>query len=134
MQIKKLYELAEENNIKVEGFPLKETQAVTIQIGDKNFVAIDTSVLCSPSQEKVCLAHELGHCQTGAFYNEYSALDERSRHEKKAERWAIERLVPLKALQEVIKNGCDDLQLLCDHFGVPSEFMCKALIHYQKQQ
>ncbi len=134
MQTKKLYELAEENNIKVEGFPLKESRAVTIQLGDKCFVAIDTSVLCSPSEEKVCLAHELGHCQTGAFYNEYSALDERSRHEKRAERWAIERLVPLNELQEAIKNGCDDLQLLSYHFGVPMEFMYKALLHYQKKQ
>lgn len=132
MQTKKLYELAEKNNIKVEGFPLPENKAVTIQLGEKCFVAIDPSVLCSPSEERVCLAHELGHCQTGALYNKYSSLDDRSRHEKRAERWAIERLVPLAELQEVIKNGCDDFSLLCDHFEVPAEFMYKALLYYRE--
>ena len=133
MQTKKLYKIAEKNDIKVECFPLAETQAITIQLGEKCFVAIDPSVICSPSKEKVCLAHELGHCQTGAFYNEYSSLDSRTRHEKRAERWAIERLIPLTELKKAIKNGCDDLMLLCDHFEVPPEFMYKALLHYGKR-
>ena len=132
MKTNKLYELAEQNDIEVTGFPLPENKAITLELDGKCFVAIDTTVICSPVEEKVCLAHELGHCQTSAFYNRHSALDTRAKQEKKAERWAIKRLVPLSDLKKAIKNGCTDLMALSDHFGVTNEFMYKALLFYQK--
>ena len=40
-------------------------------------------------------AHELGHCETGSFYNRYAKLDVRQQHENRADKWAIRRLVPM---------------------------------------
>lgn len=130
MQTDKLYKIAEENNISVEGFPLPENKAVTLVLGEKYFVAMDPSVMCSESQEKVCLAHEIGHCREGAVYSENADQRERNKKEQKATRWAINNLVPLDALKEAIKNGCHDTALLADHFGVTADFMNSAIQYY----
>jgi len=34
------------------------------------------------------LAHELGHCECGAFYNRYSPFDLVGKHERRADCWA----------------------------------------------
>ena len=132
MKTEKLYEIAQQNDITVEGYPLPENKAVTVQIGDKYFVAIDPKVLCSNSQEKVCLAHEIGHCRTGAVYTPGDNKQTLNKQEARALKWAIESLVPLDALREAIKNGCTDLSSLSEHFEVTDDFMCQVLIHYQK--
>ena len=36
------------------------------------------------------LAHELGHCCTGSFYNQWATADCRRRHENVADKWAIQ--------------------------------------------
>lgn len=135
MQTDKLYELAEKNGIMVEGHPLPQTQAVTIKLGENYFVAIDTAVLCSPAGERVCLAHELGHCQTASVYSQNDDIKTRGKNERKAEIWAIKKLVPFKELKDVIiKTGTDDLAVLSEHFSVTPEFMYKALLYYQEQK
>ena len=131
MKTDRLYKMAEDNQIAVEGFPLPENKALTLKLGGKYYVAIDPSVLCSSREEKVCLAHELGHCQTEAFYNCYSTLDNRAKQERKAESWAIGQLVPLDELKMAIKSGRSDLTALSDYFGVTNEFMYKALLYYK---
>lgn len=135
MQTDKLYKLAEENGITVEGHPLPQTQAVTVKLGENYFVAIDTAVLCSPVGERVCLAHELGHCQTASLYSQNDDQKTRGKNERKAEIWAIKKLVPYSELEKVIiKTGTDDLAALSEHFSVTNEFMYKALLYYQQQK
>ena len=135
MQTDKLYKLAEENGITIEGHPLPESKALTVKLGENYFVAIDTAVLCSPSGERVCLAHELGHCQTSSLYTENEDKKTRGKNERKAEIWAIKKLVPFKELTVFItKSGTDDLISLSEHFGVTPEFMYKALLYYQEQK
>ncbi len=130
MELSKLYEIARENDITVDGFPMPTVKSAAIRQGEKCYVAIDPSVLCRESEERVCLAHEIGHCETAAFYNAYSGLDNRQKHEQKARRWAITRLVPLGQLKEAIKQGTTDLPALAERFGVTQEFMRDAITFY----
>lgn len=61
-------------------------------------VGIDPLALSSECDERERLAHELGHCLTGSFYNRFSPYDERARHERRAGRWAVDALVPEREL------------------------------------
>ena len=92
------------------------------------FVAIDQSV--NSAEERVCLAHEMGHFETMSFYNMYSPLDVRGKHERRADRWAIEKLVPKKDYVAALKNGYTELHELAEYFGVTEEFMKKVAEFY----
>lgn len=128
MKTESLYKLAKKNNIKVEFFPLPLNKSVCVAAGKNEYIGLDNTL--SNADERVCLAHELGHCQAGGLYNIYSPLDIRSKHEKKANRWAIIKLIPKKELMAAVKNGENDIEALAERFGVTSEFMQKAIEYY----
>lgn len=130
MQTDELYEIADENGIRIDVFPMPATKSAAVMSDGKCFVALDPNIITSNAAGKVCLAHEIGHCETASFYNLYSPLDLRGKHEKKADRWAIEHLIPPDELEKLIRQGCADIQTMADNFGVTVEFMEKALKFY----
>ena len=69
-------------------------------------------------------------CITGAFYNRYSNYDCRQRHENRADKWAIKKLIPVDALDNAIAAGHTDLWDLADHFGVTEPLMRRAVCYY----
>ncbi len=131
MKTENLYKIADEQDITLDYFPLPENRALCMQMGDKCFIALDPMFIGSAA-ERVCLAHELGHCNTGSFYNLYSALDIRQKHENRADKWAINVLIPEKELEKAIDRGCWDVYSLAEYFGVTEDFINKALKLYGK--
>ena len=131
MEISNLYRIADENGITVNRFALSKNGSVSVKDGDKLFVGLDKAL--SGADEKVCLAHELGHCQTLSFYNIYSPFDVREKHEKKADRWAISKLIPKAAFLRALKKGYDNTYMLAEYFGVTTDFMQKAVDFYTAQ-
>lgn len=132
MRTETLYKIAKKENVKLDVFALPENKSICVNIGDKLFIGIDPSVLQSNADERVCLAHELGHCKTGSFYNLYSRLDIRAKHERRADKWAINILIPEKELNKAISRGCHDVCSLAEHFSVTEDFIKKALKLYRK--
>ncbi len=128
MTINDLYSVAESGGIEVERYPLPKCRSISANIGKKCFVALDSNVL--GAEEKVCLAHEIGHCETMSFYNMYSPLDIRGKHERRADRWAIERLIPEKDYLKALKDGYTELHALSEHFCVTEDFMRMAAEYY----
>lgn len=122
-----LYAESESENVFVFFCPMEDNIAISSPDG---YVGIDVLKLNSYSEEKVCLAHELGHCITGSFYNIYSDLDIRQKHENTADKWAIKKLVPLDELREAINNGIDKTWELAEYFRVTEEFIEKAIFYY----
>lgn len=94
------------------------------------FIAIDPNRIAGEDDERNKLAHELGHCLTGAFYNQYSNYDCRQRHENTADKWAIRNLVTVDELDDAIADGCCEIWELADRFGVAEDFMKKAVCYY----
>lgn len=125
-----LYAYAERRNIDVDWIPMRRATSLSVPLGDRYAIALDPWKLGSLAQETVCLAHELGHCETGSFYNQYAALDVRQRHENRADKWAIRHLVPEDALDQAVADGYTDLPSLAEHFCVTVPFMCKAVCWY----
>lgn len=125
-----LYVYAELRHIDVDWVPMRRAMSLSVPLKDGYAIALDPWKLGSLSQETVCLAHELGHCETGSFYNRLAKLDVRQRHENRADKWAIQHLIPVEELDEAVTEGCDTIPDLADRFGVTEPFMAKAVCWY----
>lgn len=130
MDVQNLYDLARQQNIEVLPFPLPETGSMALMEGERCFIGMDESVRDGNVQERVHLGHEMGHCLTGSFYSIHTAIDCRQRHENKADKWAIEQLIPVDDLDTAIAEGCTEVWELAERFGVTEEFVRKAVCWY----
>lgn len=131
MNIPALYDLARQQNIEVIPFPLPENKSMSLMYdGGACVIGIDPRIQNGGPEERVHLGHELGHCITGSFYNIYAAQDCRQRHENRANKWAVQRLIPVEALDEALADGCSELWELAERFGVTEEFVKKAVCFY----
>ena len=131
MTLTSLYNIAECDNIEVYSFNLKHIKSLSLLQDGSCFISINPFALESEADEKVKLAHELGHCETGAFYNQYAVCDVRSKHERTADKWAIKKLIPEDELKEACKY-CRNRWELSQHFEVTEDFMQKALDYYSE--
>ena len=131
MEISALYDIAAQQNIDVIAYPLSENGSMSIMTDQGQcFIGIDSGIQDGTAQEMVHMAHELGHCVTGSFYNRYAAIDHRLRHENKADKWAIQKVIPMESLDEAVAQGCTELWELAEWFHVTEDFMKKAVCYY----
>ncbi len=131
MEIRALYDLAKQQNIEVLSFPLAENGSMSLMGEDGScYIGMDDGIRDGGPQERVHLGHEMGHCITGSFYNIHAAVDCRQRHENRANKWAVEALIPVDDLDEAVAQGCTQLWELADRFGVTEEFVKKAVCYY----
>ena len=127
-----LYTEADVRNIDVMCIDTEEVQSISLLADSGNcYIGINPFSLQSAADELVHLAHEVGHCSTGAFYNRYSALDIRAKHERRANIWAIKKLIPKDELKKVVSAGCTELWDLAEHFDVTVPFLQMAVEYYR---
>ncbi len=130
VSMQSLYALARRQNIPVLQYPMPQCKSMSVQLPDGSCaIGMDPEPI-PESSERVHLSHELGHCITGSFYNIYAAADLRSRHENRADKWAIRRLIPVQELDDAIAAGYTELWELAEYFGVTEGFLKKALCLY----
>ena len=131
MELESLYHFAEQQNIEVFPFSLPETGSVShMTDSGKCYIGLDDSIKDGDVRERTHLSHELGHCATGSFYSIHTAVDCRQRHENKADKWAIQVLIPVEELDNAIAEGCTEVWELADRFGVTEDFVRKAVCYY----
>ncbi len=68
MELKKLYDIAEKENIDVINFKMKN-KAIIGCIDDNYSIGLNYSIIGNSSEEKTILAEELGHYYCNALYN-----------------------------------------------------------------
>lgn len=129
-----LYTFAEDRNISVDDFRSSSKSFVVELEEDTYAIAIDESQVTTQAEMKVCLAHELGHCETASFYNIDNHLDLMSRHEARANRWAIKKLVSKDELEDAVCNGYTEIWELAEYFDLPQDFMVKVVCYYEGNQ
>jgi len=131
VELTEFYDLAEEEQIPVITYPMKENGSMSLMDSQGNcYIGMDPHILDGGLQETTHLAHELGHCMTGSFYNCYATIDHRKKHENQADKWAIEKLIPVEALDDAIASGHTEIWELADYFGVHEDLMRKAICYY----
>ena len=130
----KLYLEAEQSGITVLcGAELPLTKSVSLALPDgEMFIGIDDSAMRTRADERVHLAHELGHCVTGAMYNIRCPVKTRGRCERIADAYAIKKLVDEDELGRVIDEREGDISVweLSEWFDVTEDFMRKAVEFY----
>lgn len=132
MKLLELYQLADAEHIPVYSFDLPQTHSLSLMNNDGSCaVAIDPFGLNSTKDEKIRLAHELGHCVTGSFYNRYSDFDIKAKSEYRADKWAIKKLIPKDELQAAFEQGYTEPWDLAEYFNVTEEFIIKAVNYYR---
>lgn len=131
MEIHALYDYAKKQNIEVLQFPMSKNGSMSVMADDGScYIGMDISVQDGDIQERVHLAHELGHCTTGSFYSIHTAVDNRQRHENKADKWAVKKLIPVDDLDTAVGNGYTEIWELAELFDVTEHFMRKAVCYY----
>lgn len=114
-----LFDEIERNNIEVYLGSMPAAKSASANIGNDYYIALDEQ----------SLAHEAGHCITGSFYNLYAPLDRRSKHERRADKWAVKKLIPKAELEAQLRQGLEPYEL-AEFFNVTEEFIHKALDFY----
>ena len=126
-----LYATASQQNIPIYSCPMPQCGSMSLQLRDGSCaIGMDDRVADGGAQERVHLGHELGHCLTGSFYSVYTAVDSRQRHENRADKWAIRKLIPVDQLDDAVASGCTELWELAERFGVTESLMRKAVCLY----
>ena len=123
-----LYEYAEKKKIIVERVRIQKNKSLSVRIGNRDFIGIDTAITNS-AEERTHLAHELGHCETGAFYEIHSPLDIREKHEHKAIKWALLHCVPKDELVQLLKKKYTRNEI-AEYFGVTEDMIETAYTYY----
>lgn len=133
MTTNELYNIAARDNVIIIDGTLQVCPSLSLCDNGNCTVVVDYSQLDTEPPLRVCFAHELGHCSTGAFYTQYSYLDLRSRCEYRADKWAIKKLIPYDDMVSAIDNGYTEVWQLAELFGVTDDYIRKAYwIYFDK--
>ena len=57
-------------------------------------------------------------------------MDSRQRHENRANKWAIQALIPVEKLDDAIAEGCTEVWELAERFQVTEDFIRRAVCLY----
>ena len=127
-----LFRFADTQQIEIIPYGDMQLEAMSLMDEDGScYVAINPHRVTSAVDKKAKVAHELGHCATGAFYSVYAPQDLRARHENRADKWSIRKLIPREDLEAAINAGHVAPWDLADLFDVPEVLMCRAITWYK---
>ena len=127
MNLNQLYERARNQHIEIDEMHTRELMASSYPEG---WVLMDPSKYESRRRYKCDLAHEVAHCETGSFYNDCSPYDIKARCEHKANKRAIQMLMPFSEVMAALRSGHVCTWSLAEYFDVTEDFAAMALNLY----
>lgn len=130
VSLQQVYADIDEHNAKIIPYSISFSSAATIEYNHEYGIFVDFSRMKTISDITYALIHEVGHCATGCTHQVSSPLDLVEKHEYKANRWAIERYLPLELLNKAIKCGITECWELAEYFNLPEQFIKKALYYW----
>lgn len=130
MNVQRLYDIAEKYDIMVD---TREIPMPSMALELYGIKAIALHKDLSSNQERVCLAHELGHHVKGALYRKETPIFTRGQCEYKADKWAVHKLIPIRSLYAAFKKGCTEVWQLAEYFDVTEEFVQKTIEIYKQE-
>ena len=110
-------------------FTVDGLDSLSVQDSDQHcYIAMDPFKVSSSADEFCKGLHEIGHCDTGSFYNRETPFDIRQKHENIADKRAIELCISADELHAAQENGYTEIWELAEHFGVTEDIMRKAIV------
>lgn len=131
MELKKLYSIAEKENIDIIDFKMKN-KAIIGCIDDNYTIGLNYSLISNSNEEKTILAEELGHYYCNALYNSNYSNEEISKKEFRATKWAFKTLVPYQKLLQLHEEGCEYTYEFAEELGVTEDLINKAYCYYSE--
>lgn len=130
MNVLKLYNIAEKHDIIVN---TRDIPPPSMAISVCGIRAIALRQDLSNIEERVCLAHELGHHLKGALYNKETPCFTRGQCEHKADKWAVHKLIPVRSLYAAFRKGYVEVWQLAEYFDVTEDFILKTIEIYKQE-
>ena len=129
MELKKLYDIAEKEDISIIDFKMKN-KAIIGCINDNYSIGLNYSIIKNTNEEKTILAEELGHYYCNALYNSNHSSSKISKMEFRATKWAFKILVTFSKLKQLYKEGFRYTYEFAEELGVTEELIKKAYNYY----
>jgi Domain of unknown function (DUF955). len=126
-----LMQHAYDHDIFVYQHALAGVNAIAFQSQGEYVIAIDTKSIVTEAEQAVILAHELGHIERGALYNNLTPYETIDRCEHKAWTATIERLAPVRKLKAAIRSCGGRLWEVAEDLGVTEDLINRAIAHYR---
>ena len=130
MNVDDLYQYAEDHNIQVDDVKTGK-DSLCLRFRGRECIAIDMKLLRTAAELKRAVAHEIGHCATGSFYNVHSKFEVVTQRERRAAVWAYKKLVTEDELHEAVRQGNTEMWQLAEYFDIPQEYMAKIVCFYE---
>lgn len=131
MELNKLYDIAENEKIKIYDFELDNANGVFININNTNAIALNYKNIDTSTKEKCVLAEELGHYYYDATYSPFcSDVSFINRQEFRARKWAFKTLISPFKIKNLINNGITSLHEMAEEFGVTEDMLHLACQYY----
>lgn len=131
MELNKLYDIADKENIPVIDFKMKN-KAIIGCLDNNYTIGINYSNIDNSSEEKTILAEELGHYYTSSLYTNNSSLETISKKEFKAQKWAFQVLAPYKKIKELYEEGYRYTYEFAEELGITEDLLDKAYSYYKE--
>lgn len=130
MDVDDLRRYAQDHDIRIDDLHTGQP-SLCLRFSGQECIAVDTNMLESTPKIKQALAHEIGHCATGSFYNVHSKLEDINQREHRADVWAYKTLVPKDELYKAVRQGYTQMWELAEYFNLPQEYMEKIVWYYE---
>jgi hypothetical protein len=131
MDLNKLYDVAEKENIPVIDFRMKN-KAIICKTNKRICIGLNYEKINSVTEEKELLAEELGHYYCNAFYNSNSDFSTISKKEYRANKWKCTVLVSANDLKEAFKKGLRNIYEVADYLSLSEDTVAFAYNYYKE--
>lgn len=129
-----LYNELHSAGVKCFSWDLDGETAAVIKMDNKYALFIDTNTVNTIPEETVIVAHEMGHIATGTTHCICSPYELIERHEYRANKWAIRRLIPKDELYSYYNQGYTEPWEIAEQINLPESFVSKAMTYYHEQE
>lgn len=131
VSVDELYAKADALGVSVYRASLPKTKSLSVSLpGGVCCIGIDARRMKTDAEHRERLAHEIGHCRTGAFYTPFSPVDNRRKCEETAYRAEIRELLPFPDLLQAMEDGDRTAWELAERFGVSEDLIRRACAYY----
>lgn len=126
-----LHAVAEQNGVEIVSFRLPNADSMSTEVNGRCYIGLDSTRQLTRGEENARLGHELGHCLYGGFYTRSAPYDLRERHEVRADRWYIRRVIPRKTLFRLLRDGYDAWEI-AEQLDTTEDYVRRAYYYYME--